>query len=92
MTRHNDTTGDETGTAALTHDFTLEAQAEFDAICDKVCDRLRVGDLPPDEAFWWTRILFEEAVARLAVLSMSPRRLAYDGNSADHRPAGAQAA
>jgi hypothetical protein len=90
MPRQDCTTPDDTDIVALTHDFSLEAQAEFEAICDKVCVRLREGSLPPDEAYWWTRILFQEAVARLAVLSMITRRIPYDVR--DRYPSGAHAA
>ena len=49
-----------------TQDPRLRAQAEADAICGALCERLRQGTLPPDEAYWWTRIAMWDVVARLA--------------------------
>jgi hypothetical protein len=77
---------------ALPYDFTLEAQTEFETICDRVCARLRDGSLPPEEAYWWTRILFQEAVSRLAVLSMLSARVALEADADGLQPSGAQAA
>jgi hypothetical protein len=91
MARHDETA---TGAHEATHlyDFALEAQAEFETICDTVCARIRNGSLPPDEAYWWTRILFEEGVARLAVLAMLPGRATSTGDPEEPRPSDAQAA
>ncbi len=47
-------------------DQKLRAQAETDAICDALIERLQQGTLPPDEAYWWTRIALSDVVARLA--------------------------
>lgn len=49
-------------TAEQFHDF---AHAEFDSLCGALVRRLRNDTLPPDEAYWWTRILFAEAVILL---------------------------
>jgi hypothetical protein len=46
-------------------EFSAHAHAEFDALSRAVCEGLRDGNLPPDEAYWWTRILFSEAVVSL---------------------------
>ena len=43
--------------------------SEHDALAETICARLRDGSLPPDEAYWWTRILVEGAIARLSDLS-----------------------
>jgi hypothetical protein len=45
--------------------FHAYAHAEFDSLCGAVIRRLRNDTLPPDEAYWWTRILFAEAVVLL---------------------------
>lgn len=45
--------------------FHAFAHAEFDALCSAVIRRLHDDTLPPDEAYWWTRILFSEAVVLL---------------------------
>ncbi len=47
-------------------DHQLRAQAETDAICNALIARLREGTLPPDEAYWWTRIALSDVIARLA--------------------------
>ena len=47
-------------------DHQLRAQAETDAICEALIARLREGTLPPDEAYWWTRIALSDVIARLA--------------------------
>lgn len=47
-------------------DYQLRAQAETDAICEALIARLREGTLPPDEAYWWTRIALSDVIARLA--------------------------
>jgi hypothetical protein len=46
-------------------DLRLRAQAESDQISDALRERLLNGTLPPDEAYWWTRIAFWDTVARL---------------------------
>jgi hypothetical protein len=43
--------------------------SEHEVLADTICARLRDGSLPPDEAYWWTRILVEAAIDRLAYLS-----------------------
>jgi hypothetical protein len=45
--------------------FHAYAHAEFEALCSALTRRLQNGALPPDEAYWWTRILFAEAVVML---------------------------
>jgi hypothetical protein len=47
-------------------DVRLRAQAENQAICRSLCERLRSGTLPPDEAYWWTRIAVSDMRMRLA--------------------------
>jgi hypothetical protein len=39
------------------------ARQECRAVCETLRDRLTHGTLPPEEAYWWTRIALEE-VAR----------------------------
>jgi hypothetical protein len=46
-------------------DLRQRAQAESHAICGTLCERLRSGSLPPDEAYWWTRIAVSDLLARL---------------------------
>jgi|RhiMetdeSRZDD1v2_1073273.scaffolds.fasta_scaffold00095_32 hypothetical protein len=41
------------------------AQMEVSALCDRVREQIIGGLLPPDEAYWWTRIAICEAVAVL---------------------------
>ena len=54
-------------------DVAADLQREHDVMADVICARLLDGSLPPDEAYWWTRILAEGAIARLAELSDSRR-------------------
>jgi len=54
---------------SMVRDFRAEVDTEHDALADAVCARIREGSLPPDEAYWWARILVEGAIARLAGLS-----------------------
>jgi hypothetical protein len=49
-----------------TQDPQLRAQAETDAICGALCERLLQGTLPPDDAYWWTRIALRDVIARLS--------------------------
>jgi hypothetical protein len=39
------------------------ALAESRAICEAIGLRLVAGTLPPDDAFWWTRIATREVLA-----------------------------
>lgn len=39
------------------------ALMEVSTLCDRVRDQIISGLLPPDEAYWWTRIAIREAVA-----------------------------
>lgn len=64
MPRHEELTVD-VGTVLRAQNFHEESQAEFEALRDAVCARLRRGALPPDDAYWWARILASEAAARL---------------------------
>jgi hypothetical protein len=48
------------------HDFHAHAHAEHDALCAAIVERLRDGSLPPDEAYWWTRIACSAAMTRLS--------------------------
>jgi hypothetical protein len=50
-------------------DATADVLAEHDALAETICARLRDGSLPPDEAYWWTRILVEGAIACLSDLT-----------------------
>lgn len=38
------------------------AEEEFDAVCRSICRRIKEGSIPPDDAYWWTRVLFADAV------------------------------
>lgn len=42
-------------------DFHAHAHAEYDALAATFMERLRAGLLPPDEAYWWARIVCTEA-------------------------------
>jgi hypothetical protein len=42
------------------------AQVEYESLRGAIAERLATGSLPPDEAYWWTRILSAEAVMRLS--------------------------
>lgn len=46
-------------------EFEAAALAEHDAICAAFVKKVRANQVPPDEAFWWARILMSEAFARL---------------------------
>jgi hypothetical protein len=35
--------------------------AEFDGLCAALCNRLLNHTIPPDDAYWWARIVTEEA-------------------------------
>jgi hypothetical protein len=48
--------------AAVVDDGTPPS-SEYETLCQTLRDRLRIGAMPPDEAYWWTRVLVEEAVA-----------------------------
>jgi hypothetical protein len=39
------------------------ARAESVAICEAIVLRLVAGTLPPDEAYWWTRIATRQSLA-----------------------------
>ena len=41
-------------------DAQTRAWMECHVVCDKLCEQLASGALPPDEAYWWTRIALEE--------------------------------
>jgi hypothetical protein len=64
---------DDPGPLELTaaRDLRMRAQAESHAICGSLCERLRSGTLPPDEAYWWTRIAVSDLLARLGESSES---------------------
>ncbi len=47
--------------------------AEVDRLCQTLCERLLTNSLPPDDAYWWTRIAIEEAAAVLAQSLASER-------------------
>jgi hypothetical protein len=34
--------------------------AEYRGLCQQLRDQIAAGDLPPDEAYWWTRIALGE--------------------------------
>lgn len=38
------------------------AEAEYRDFCETLRERIAEGGLPPDEAYWWTRIAVGEAV------------------------------
>jgi hypothetical protein len=49
------------------HRASLDQQraVETEALCRTLCERLLSDSLPPEEAYWWTRIVVEEAVGVL---------------------------
>jgi hypothetical protein len=38
-----------------------QRMAEYECFCEALRDRIADDGLPPDEAYWWTRIALEEA-------------------------------
>ena len=56
------------------HDFHTHAHAEYDALCSTIERRLRDGSLPPNEAYWWARIICGEALTRLSQRCVAGRR------------------
>jgi hypothetical protein len=36
---------------------------EFDRLCDSLRLRLLEGTMPPDDAYWWTRIVASDSAA-----------------------------
>jgi hypothetical protein len=50
------------------HRTTLDQRraVESEALCRTLCERLLSHSLPPEEAYWWTRIAVEEVEAVLA--------------------------
>ncbi len=41
------------------------AEEEFEAISNLICLRIQDGTMPPDDAYWWTRVLVADAVCTL---------------------------
>jgi hypothetical protein len=41
------------------------AEEEFEAISNLICLRIQDGTMPPDDAYWWTRVLVADAVCSL---------------------------
>jgi hypothetical protein len=41
------------------------AEEEFEAISNLICLRIQDGTMPPDDAYWWTRVLVADAVCAL---------------------------
>lgn len=41
------------------------AEEEFDAVSHLICLRIQDGSMPPDDAYWWTRVLVADAVCAL---------------------------
>jgi hypothetical protein len=37
------------------------AREEFDALACSLCRRVKEGSLPPDDAYWWVRMLCSDA-------------------------------
>ena len=46
-------------------DHQTTARMEVWTLCDRVREQIISGLLPPDEAYWWTRIAIREAVSVL---------------------------
>jgi len=49
------------GTCANGCDSRIRAQREFEVVSEAFSRRLREGSVPPDDAYWWTRVIVEEA-------------------------------
>ena len=56
------------------HDFHAHAHAEFDALCTTIGQRLLDGSLPPNDAYWWARIICTEALTRLSARCRAGQR------------------
>jgi len=39
--------------------------ADYRGLCETLCEEIAEDRLPPDEAYWWTRIALAEAAALL---------------------------
>jgi hypothetical protein len=59
---------EENRTSECADEARVRSHAEYEAFSDAFCRRLREGSLPPDEAYWWTRVLVWEAAAQVADL------------------------
>ncbi len=51
-----------TGSSAALRALPPFAEEEYDVVSRSICDRIRAGTLPPDDAYWWTRVLIADAV------------------------------
>ena len=60
-------------------DGATTARMEVWTLCDRVRDQILHGLLPPDEAYWWTRIAVAEAVALLGYESAAQAVAAMNG-------------
>jgi hypothetical protein len=70
-------------------EFHAHAHVEFDSLCTAIARRLRNNTLPPDEAFWWTRILVSEAAVHLhkgCTLELRPASSVDDTTLPDEQP------
>jgi hypothetical protein len=87
-------TAAETWRAPSPAEFHTHAHVEFDSLCSAIARRLRNNTLPPDEAYWWTRILVSEAAVHLhkgCVLDWRPASSAADPHLSDEQPGQAAA-
>jgi len=41
------------------------AEEEYEAVAESICRRIQDGTMPPDDAYWWTRVLFADAVCTM---------------------------
>jgi hypothetical protein len=48
----------------------LDGAHESEALCHALGEHLLNGTLPPDDAYWWTRIVVEEALAAVVVMCL----------------------
>jgi hypothetical protein len=53
-------------TSKQSPEYTERRAVEFDRLCDVLCERLLNDSLPPDDAYWWTRIAMQEAATMSA--------------------------
>ncbi len=51
------------------------AEEEYAAVSDTLCRRIQDGTMPPDDAYWWTRVQYADAVCAMLRDVSRPDRL-----------------
>ena len=57
------------------------AEEEFDAVSQLICLRIQDGSMPPDDAYWWTRVLVADAVCLLMWNESAPQEVSVESTS-----------